>query len=99
MSHAISDTLDSLWARLAARTAIGEQGRRITYGELLAASCGVSRLLAGEVRQPGQRVALLLPNSCAFVAAFFGAARVGAVAAPLATQYREQELVYYLKDL
>jgi long-chain acyl-CoA synthetase len=99
MNHAISDTLDSLWARLAARTAIGEHGRQITYGELLAASQAISRLLAKEFAQPGQRVALLLPNSSAFVAAFFGAARLGAVVAPLAPQYRAQELLYYLQDL
>jgi long-chain acyl-CoA synthetase len=98
-SHAISDTLDSLWARHAARTALGEQGRTLTYRELLAASQGISRLLAEQLRQPGQRVALLLPNSSAFVAAFVGAARLGAVVAPLATQYREQELAYYLRDL
>ncbi len=99
MSHAISDTLDSLWARLAARTAIGERGRGVNYAELLAASQGISRLLAKQLRRPGQRVALLLPNSSAFVAAFFGAARLGAVVAPLGTQYRGQELAYYLKDL
>lgn len=99
MSHAISDTLDSLWNRLAARTAIGEPGGGVTYAELLAASHDISRLVAKQLRQPGQRVALLLPNSSAFVAAFFGAARLGAVVAPLATQYRAQELAYYLKDL
>ena len=97
--QAISDRLDSLWARLAARTALGEGGRTLTYGEFLAASRAISRLLERQLRQPGQRVALLLPNSSAFVAAFFGAARLGAVVAPLGTQYREQELAYYLKDL
>ena len=99
MSHAISDTLDSLWNRLAARTAIGEPGGGVTYAELLAASHDISRLLAKQLRQPGQRVALLLPNSSAFVAAFFGAARLGAVVAPLATQYRAQELAFYLDDI
>lgn len=98
-NQAISDTLDRTWARLAARTAIGEAGRKTTYGELLEWSQAISRALATLVRQPGQRVALLLPNSSAFVAAFFGAARLGGVVAPLAAQYRGQELLYYLKDL
>jgi long-chain acyl-CoA synthetase len=40
----------------------------------------------------------MLPNSGAFVASFFGAARVGGVIAPLNTRYRMQELLYYLKD-
>ena len=98
-SRAISDALDSLWARRAAKAALGEPGCAVTYGELLARSQGISRLLERQLRQPGQRVALLLPNSSAFVAAFFGAARLGAVVAPLGTQYREQELAYYLRDL
>ena len=98
-NNAISDRLDSLWARLAVRTAIGEAGSETSYAALLEWSRAISHLLETLVRQPGQRVALLLPNSSAFVAAFFAAARVGGVVAPLGTQYRGQELAFYLKDL
>ena len=40
----------------------------------------------------------MMPNSAAFVAAFFGAARLGAVMAPLNVRYRIQELLHYLED-
>jgi len=66
---------------------------------LLRWSQALSQILEPIIREPGQRVALLLPNSAAFVAAFFAIARLGGVVAPLSAQYRSQELVYYLNDL
>ncbi|MGH6690554.1 MAG: class I adenylate-forming enzyme family protein, partial [Gammaproteobacteria bacterium] len=59
----------------------------------------VSRALEADVRRPGQRVALVLPNASAFVAGFFGAARTGAVVAPLYARFRARELAYHLDDL
>lgn len=98
-SRAISDALDSLWRRLGRRSAIREADRDIAYQELLDWSERISLVLDPVLRQQGQRVALLLPNSAAFVAAFFGAARLGGVIAPLNVRYRAQELKYYLDDL
>src|SRR5262245_33675093 len=98
-SLAISDTLDSLWRRLGPRCAIREGDREIAYDELLGWSQRISQVLDPILRQGGQRVALLLPNSAAFVAAFFGAARLGGVVAPLDVRYRAQELKFYLDDL
>jgi long-chain acyl-CoA synthetase len=95
----LSDTLDSRWARGGTRVAIREGDREITFRDLLRWSQALSRALEPTLREPGQRVALLLPNSAAFVAAFFAIARLGGVVAPLSTQYRSQELVYYLNDL
>jgi long-chain acyl-CoA synthetase len=98
-SLAISDALDSLWKRLGRRSAIREADRDISYQELFDWSRRISQVLDPILRQGGQRVALLLPNSAAFVAAFFGAARLGGVVAPLNVRYRAQELKYYLDDL
>ncbi|HXU41222.1 MAG TPA: class I adenylate-forming enzyme family protein [Burkholderiales bacterium] len=98
-SRAISDTLDSLWAGLGRRCAIREAERDTAYDELLDWSGRISQVLDPSLRQAGQRVALLLPNSAAFVAAFFGVARLGGVVAPLDVRYRAQELKYYLDDL
>jgi long-chain acyl-CoA synthetase len=101
MTHnlALSDTLDSRWARGGRRVAIREGDREVTFRDLLRWSQALSRTLEPIVREPGQRVALLLPNSGAFVAAFFAVARLGGVVAPLSTQYRSQEFVYYLNDI
>jgi len=98
-SRAISDTLDSLWAGLGRRCAIREAERDTAYDELLDWSGRISQVLDPSLRQAGQRVALLLPNSAAFVAAFFGVARLGGVVAPLDVRYRAQEFKYYLDDL
>ena len=59
----------------------------------------MSSILAPLIHEPGARVAIMLPNTGAFAAAFTAVARIGAVAAPLNVQYRAQELRYYLADL
>jgi len=77
----LSDALDSRWARGGTRVAIREGDREITFRDLLRWSHALSRALEPTLREPGQRVALLLPNSAAFVAAFFAIARLGGVVA------------------
>ncbi|XVQ14874.1 class I adenylate-forming enzyme family protein [Spirillospora sp. CA-255316] len=52
-------------------------------------------LLARGVRR-GDRVGLLGLNTPQWLAAFFGAARIGAVVVPLNVRYREEELSYML---
>ena len=52
-------------------------------------------LLARGVRH-GDRIGLLGPNTPQWLAAFFGAARIGAVVVPLNVRYRGQELTYML---
>ena len=96
---ALSDALDSRWAEGGSRAAIREDDRETTYRELLRWSQTLSRALEPIVGEPGLRVAMVLPNSASFVAAFFAIARLGGVAAPLSTHYRSQELAYYLDDL
>jgi long-chain acyl-CoA synthetase len=70
-------------ARAPARPALRSGSRRVSFGELDAASGHVAdRLLRDGVR-PGDRVALLLPNVPEFAAAYYGVLRAGAVAVPL----------------
>jgi long-chain acyl-CoA synthetase len=95
----ISDVFDLRWTREGTRVAIREGEREVTFRDLLHWSQAISRALEPVLSTPGQRVALLLPNSAAFVAAFFAIARIGGVVAPLGSRYRAQELAYYLKDL
>ena len=63
-------------------TAVGET----TYAELLALVCRTGHALRELGVEPGQRVALLLPDGPAWAATFFGALRIGAVAIPLNTR-------------
>ena len=62
----------------------------------------VTHQVIGELESAGVRcghtVALMVPNSAAFVAAFFAIASVGCVVAPFNVRYKRQELHYYIKD-
>ena len=98
-TYTISDVFDLRWTREGTRVAIREGEREVTFRDLLHWSQAISRALEPVLGTPGQRVALLLPNSAAFVAAFFAITRIGGVVAPLGSRYRAQELAYYLKDL
>jgi long-chain acyl-CoA synthetase len=94
----IGDHFDAVARARAARPAAVEGDRSFTYSDLRVCSEEVSRRLAPFCRIPGARVGLMVPNSAAYVAAFFGIVRGGGVVAPLNVRYRSQELVYYLDD-
>jgi long-chain acyl-CoA synthetase len=94
----LGDRFDRTATRLGAHLAVREPERDWSYAELLGFSQRVSQALAPIVGGPGARVGLMAPNSAAFVAAFHGIVREGGVVAPLNVRYRDQELVYYLKD-
>ncbi|MBI2216469.1 MAG: acyl--CoA ligase [Candidatus Rokubacteria bacterium] len=95
----ITDVVDRQWAQAGDRLAIRDAAGDVTFSHLSAWSKTISAALEPLVREPGQRVALMLPNSARFAAAFFAVARLGGVVAPLNPQYRAQELRYYLGDL
>lgn len=95
----LSEVFDQLCARAGAREAIRSGNQTLTFRELLHWSQSISRALEPAVREAGQRVALMLPNSAGFVAAFFGIARLGGVIAPLSPRYRAQEILYFMNDL
>ncbi len=94
----LSDEFDAVASRARERVAVGEGGRTWSYRDLLSRSQEITATLAGLCGGPGQRVGLMLPNSAAFVASFFGIARAGGVVCPLNVRYRSQELGYYLRD-
>jgi fatty-acyl-CoA synthase len=68
----------------------------VTFAEFDALTDRVAGgLLARGIRR-GDRIGLLGLNTTQWLAAFFGAARIGAVVVPLNVRYREQELSYML---
>lgn len=95
---AIADTLDRQWATAGDRIAVRERETIISFRQLLAWSQAVSQVLQTAVREPGQRVALVMPNSAAFVVGFFAAARVGGVVVPLNVRTPAVELATALAD-
>ena len=74
-------------------------GERTTYGELRATADRLARSLGAAGVEPGDAVALSLPNGPEIVAAFLGVVAAGAAAAPLNQAYTEDEFRAYLEDL
>jgi malonyl-CoA/methylmalonyl-CoA synthetase len=74
------------------------QGQTLSYGQLaaLVASSAEQFVVRGVAR--GDRVALFLPSSLAFLAAYLGAQATGAVAVLINPQYRAHELRHMLSD-
>lgn len=95
----LSDVIDARWASASGRLAVQEPGTALTFEALHGWSQTISASLATVGLVPGQRVALVMPNSAAFVASFFGVGRAGGVVAPLNPHYRARELAYFIADL
>src|SRR3989449_6725363 len=74
-----------------ARTAFRFAGRAISYGNLAASVDGCANALAALGVEIEQRVLLVLNDSPAFAAAFWGAVKLGAVAVPVNTLMTTQE--------
>src|SRR5262245_46459060 len=87
MANATPSFLDEhVAAGAGARPAIVTAAGKTTYADLLALVCRTGHVLRGLGVEPGERVALLLPDGLAWAATFFGALRIGAVAVPLNTR-------------
>ena len=82
----------------AGRTAFRFTGRSITYGELADLVARAAGALAETSLEAEQRVLLVLDDSPAFAAAFWGAARLGAVAVPVNTLMSAAEYEFLLND-
>ncbi|ANQ75637.1 MULTISPECIES: class I adenylate-forming enzyme family protein [Rhodococcus] len=73
-------------------------GCELTYAALRDAAGQLAAGLVEEGLRPGDRVALLLHNSCDYVVAFMGALTAGAVVVPLNTRLTIGDFDYMLKD-
>ncbi|HEV2386030.1 MAG TPA: benzoate-CoA ligase family protein [Candidatus Acidoferrales bacterium] len=80
------------------RLAILGEPRPVTYGQLAELTARVAGALASSGCAPGARVLLVLPDSLEFIASFFAAAAIGAVAVPVNAAARQADYAYYLAD-
>src|SRR5205823_10748634 len=76
---------------------VGEPGE-VTRGELAALANRAGNALRAQGICRGDRVLIVLPDSAEFVAAFFGAAKIGAVAVPVNTFLRSADYIHYIED-
>lgn len=80
------------------RLALLFEGQRFTYAQLAERVEAFARALKGRGLKRGERVALFLDNSPAFVTAYLGVQRAGGVVVLVNTQYRQMELAHILAD-
>jgi benzoate-CoA ligase family protein len=73
-------------------------GDTITYAELAVLQDAAARGLRVRGLERGERVALVLRDSPQFIAAFLGAAKIGAIPVPLSTLARPEELAFMQRD-
>ena len=67
------------------------KGATVTYADLQSDSNAFAAALASLGVQPGDRVAICLPNCPQFIVAEFGAWKIGAIACPFNPTYTERE--------
>ncbi len=81
------------------RTALIDDGGRLTYAELLERSAGAaSVLLGGASDLAGARIAFLTPPGIDYVVTQWGIWRAGGIAVPLCTTHPAPELEYTIED-
>jgi benzoate-CoA ligase family protein len=80
------------------RLGIVGEPREVSYGELSALANRVGNALRAQGVSRGDRVLIALPDSAEFIAAFFGAAKIGAVAVPVNPFARSSDYIPYLEN-
>jgi long-chain acyl-CoA synthetase len=85
-------------SRSPGRTAIRLDDQAITFGELNELSARVAGWLQQRGVQPGDRVAIMLPNVPAFPVIYYGVLRAGAAVVPMNPLLKAREVEHYLGD-
>src|SRR5271156_4424962 len=80
------------------KLAILGTGRARTYAELEALVGRVAQALRVANCQPGERVLIALPDSAELLGAFFGAAKIGAIAVPVNPMARAADYRHWLEN-
>jgi len=81
-----------------AKVAIRYEDQAISYAQIAERVNRAANGLRGLGVEPRQRVLLVLPDSPEFVAAYFGAIQIGAVAVPTSTALRSADYAYLLDE-
>lgn len=82
----------------AEKVAVFYEDRTITYRELAQTANRVGNALVGLGVEQENRVMICLPDCPEFLAAYFGAMKIGAVPVPVSTMALPRDYLYYLND-
>src|SRR5207237_5501745 len=74
------------------------EGKRISYGDLIARAGQTANVLASRGVKPGDRVAAQSEKSVAGLVLYLATVRAGAIYLPLNTAYTLNELDYFITD-
>ncbi|MGB3762262.1 MAG: long-chain fatty acid--CoA ligase [Ornithinimicrobium sp.] len=94
LAHHLSDTAE----HHPDQAAIILDDHRLSYREVDEAAQRLAAWLLQQEVQPGDRIALMLPNLPSFPVIYYGALRVGAVVVPMNPLFKRREIEYYLND-
>lgn len=94
----LAQFFDDCTARFRERVAYVSAGSPMTYGALARKATAFGSWLQGAGVQPGERVAIMLPNTLQYPVALFGALKAGAVVVNVNPLYTVRELAHQLKD-
>ncbi len=98
MTLTIASILAESAVRHADRTAVVLGELRLTYAQLWGHALQYAAVLRERGIGPGDRVALLLPNTPHFPLAYYGTLALGAVAVPVHALLKAEEIQYVLAD-
>ena len=97
-SNIANHFLDAPAERHSQRVAILGEPAKVTYGELAALANRVGNALLGLGATQADRILIVLPDSAEFIAAFFGAAKIGAMAVPVNPFARAADYIHYIEN-
>ncbi len=80
------------------KTAIIDGDRRISYAQYGELVESIARAFVAEGIKPGDRIAIFLPNSWEFAAAYHAATLASAIPTPLNPSYKEREVRYQVEN-
>jgi len=98
MSLSIASILAESAVRHADRTAVKLGDVQLTYAQLWAHAKQYAAVLRERGIGPGDKVALLLPNTPHFPLSYYGVLALGAVAVPVHALLKAEEIEYVLQD-
>lgn len=97
--HNLNELWDAAAAAHAGKTAVIHEDRAYTYAELDAMiQAFATGLRAQHAVQPGDRVALIMPNCLHSIVCYLGCVRAGATALPINIRLKPTEMQFILKD-
>ncbi|WP_028212183.1 AMP-binding protein [Paraburkholderia mimosarum] len=94
----LSHFFDDCTARFGERVAYVSAGSPMTYAALSRKATAFASWLQGAGVRPGERVAIMLPNTLQYPVALFGTLKAGAVVVNVNPLYTVRELAHQLQD-